>query len=134
MGDLREPGWAVVDDGEPFNALVGPLWTRGEDGQREFGFEVQRKHLSRFGRLHGAMLLWLADKSMGMAAWHLVGRPQQHATVQLDTHFLEVVPEGAFVHSRCELVRSTRTLAFMRCTMHTDGRAVAAASGVWKYR
>jgi acyl-coenzyme A thioesterase PaaI-like protein len=77
------------------------------------------------------MLMTFADRAMGMTAWHANGRRPQ-ATVQLDVHFVDAVQIGEFVEARCEIVRRTRTLIFMRSTLVVGERVVATASGVWK--
>lgn len=39
---------------------------------------------------------------------------------------------GDFVEVDAEVVRSTRSLVFMRGTCHANGRIIATCSGVWK--
>lgn len=134
MADPQALGWEPAAEVDEFTGLVGPLWTRGEQDRRQFGFVVQRKHLSRYARLHGGMVMWLADKAMGMAAWQAAGKPQQIATVQLDTHFIGIVAEGSFVHAECEVVRTTRSIVFVNARLLAEGAPVASAAGVWKYR
>ena len=134
MLDPREQGWEHGAGADEFAALVGPLLSRTVKGATEYAFHADRKHLSRYNRVHGGMLMWLADKALGMNAWEAAGRPQQFATIQLDMQFTDTAAEGALVESRCEVVRKTGSLVFMAGRLVAGEKVVASASGVWKYR
>lgn len=134
MLDPREHGWEHEASADDFVALVGPLWSRTVGGEKEYAFHAGRKHLSRFNRVHGGMLMWLADKALAMKAWEAAGRPEQIATIQIDVQFTDPVDEGALVESRCEVVRKTGSLVFMAGRLLAGETVVASASGVWKYR
>jgi acyl-coenzyme A thioesterase PaaI-like protein len=127
-------GWSPeLAPGDDFMHLVGPLLWRMDGGIKRYAFLAEQKHMSRFQRLHGAMLLFLADKAMSVTAWELIGRPKLFATIQLDTQFLGVVSNGSLVEAHCELVRQTGSLAFMSARLRVGDKPVAAATGVWKY-
>lgn len=136
MADPRELGWVRQDavKNDEFGTLVGPLWARQRGELTEYGFIAERKHLSRFGRVHGGVLLWLADKAMSGAAWEATGRPEQIATLQLDVQFVDSVASGVLVEAHCEVVRKTRSIVFVTGRLLCGRSTVASASGVWKYR
>lgn len=125
-------GWVpVVSD--HFIGLVGPLWTKEENGATRYGFLAERRHLNRNGMVHGGMIMSFADQALGLAAWTANGmRPQ--ATAQLDTHFVSGVKEGEFVEAECRVVRKTRWLLFMAGELKVGERMVATANGLWKVR
>lgn len=128
-------GWTPDDTPDDhFVHLIGPLLTRTEGGVRRFAFFAEKKHMSRFHRLHGGMLLFLADKAMSVTAWELIGRPKLFATIQLDLQFLGTVSQGCLVEAHCELIRKTGSLAFMSGRLMVGDEVVAAATGVWKFR
>ena len=128
-------GWEPEHTPEDhFVHLVGPLLTRLDEGTKRFAFLAESKHLSRFHRLHGGMLFFLADKAMSVTAWELLDRPKLFATIQLDLQFLGTVAVGSLVEARCELVRKTGSLAFMSGRLVVGDEVVASATGVWKYR
>ena len=102
--------------------------------EKEYAFLAERKHLSRFDRVHGGMLMWLADKALAMKAWEAAGRPEQIATIQIDVQFTDPVKAGALVESRCEVVRKTGSLVFVTGRLLAAGIVLVSASGVWKYR
>ena len=132
--DPREQGWGPEDGADEFVALVGPLWSRVQAGEKEYAFLADRRHLSRFGRVHGGMVMWLADKALAMKAWEAARRPAQIATIQIAVQFVDPVLEGAMVESHCEVVRTTGSLVFVTGRLLAAGTVVASASGVWKYR
>jgi len=132
---LIPAGWSADDTPDDhFVHLVGPLLTRQDGDTRRFAFVAAQKHMSRFHRLHGGMLLFLADKAMSVVAWELIGRPKLFATIQLDLQFLGTVAEGSLVEAHCELIRKTGSLAFMTGRLTVGEEVVASATGVWKFR
>lgn len=124
-------GWDLFED-KGFIDLVGPLFVRGEaSGLRSFGFVAQPKHANLIGVVHGGMLMTLADRALGVAAWDAAGgRPV--VTVQFDMQFLSAVKMGEFAEMTPEVVRATKTLMFMRGSLMAGGRAAASANGLWK--
>ena len=128
-------GWTPeVTPDDHFVHLVGPLLTRMDGEMRRYAFLAEQKHMSRFHRLHGGMLLFLADKAMAVTAWELVGRPKVFATIQLDLQFVGTVAQDSLVEARCELIRKTGSLAFMAGRLLVGDEVVASATGVWKFR
>lgn len=128
--DPAAQGWQPYKD-DGFIGLVGPLWQRSSGEGISYAFLAEPKHHNRRGVVQGGMLMTFADRAMGMTAWHANGRRPQ-ATIQLDVHFVDAVQIGEFVEARCEVVRRTRSMMFMRGTLGVGERVVATASGVWK--
>ena len=128
-------GWTPeVTPDDHFVHLIGPLLTRMDGAIKRYAFLAEEKHMSRFHRLHGGMLLFLADKAMSVTAWELIGRPTMFATIQLDLQFLGTVARDSLVEARCELIRKTGSLAFMSGRLMVGDEVVASATGVWKFR
>tara|TARA_R110002020_G_scaffold16871_68_gene59806 strand:+ start:5234 stop:5701 length:468 start_codon:yes stop_codon:yes gene_type:complete len=128
--DPAAHGWeSYTDDG--FIGLVGPLWVRAREPAPDYAFMAQPKHQNRRDVVHGGMLMTFADRAMGMTCWYMNDRKPQ-ATIQLNVHFVDAVQVGDFVEARCEVVRRTRSLVFMRGTLVVGERIVATADGVWK--
>jgi len=123
-----------VTPDDHFVHLVGPLLTRMDGEIRRYAFLAEQKHMSRFHRLHGGMLLFLADKAMSVTAWEFIGRPKVFATIQLDLQFLGTVAKDSLVEAHCELIRKTGSLAFMSGRLTVGDDVVASATGVWKFR
>ena len=127
---LKSDGWKIVDT-SGFLHLVGPLWHRVVDGTHEYALATEDKHHNRRGMVQGGVLMTFADRTCGMTARYVSGKPTL-ATVQLDTHFVEAGKIGEVLISRPHVVRSTRSLIFITTEITVDKRCIAMASGVFK--
>jgi acyl-coenzyme A thioesterase PaaI-like protein len=127
---LKASGWTVVET-TGFIHLIGPLWQRVVDGEHEYALVAQDKHHNRRGLVQGGVLMTFADRTCGMTARYVSGRPKL-ATVQLDTHFVEAGKIGETLVSKPHVVRSTRSLIFVSTEVTVDKRCIAMASGVFK--
>src|ERR1700742_584660 len=95
MHDMADPvaakmeadGWKRVD-GTGFIQIVGPLWERTVDGVHEIALPTEDRHHNRRGVVQGGVLMTFADRTCGMTARYVTGRPTM-ATAQLDVHFVE---------------------------------------------
>ena len=127
---LKSDGWKIVET-TGFMHLIGPLWERLVDGELEFALITEDKHHNRRGLVQGGVLMTFADRSCGMTARHVSGKPTM-ATVQLDTHFVESGKIGEILISKPHVVRTTRSLVFITTEVTVDKRCIAMASGVFK--
>jgi len=127
---LKASGWTMVET-SGFIALVGPLWQRVVDEVHEYAIVAQDKHHNRRGLVQGGLLMTFADRSCGMTARYVSGRPTL-ATVQLDTHFVDSARIGEILISRPRVIRATRSLIFTATEVTAGSRCVAMASGVFK--
>ncbi|MGQ0686331.1 PaaI family thioesterase [Bradyrhizobium sp.] len=127
---LKSDGWAIVET-TGFLHLIGPLWERIVGGAHEYALMTQDKHHNRRGLVQGGVIMTFADRTCGMTARHVSGKPTL-ATVQLDTHFVEAGKIGEVLISRPRVVRSTRSLIFMATEVTVDRRVIAMANGVFK--
>ena len=127
---LKASGWTIVET-TGFLNLVGPLWQRVVDGEHEYAIEAQDKHHNRRGLVQGGLLMTFADRSCGMTARYVSGRPTL-ATVQMDTHFVDSGKIGEILISKPRVVRATRSLIFLTTEVTANERCIAMASGVFK--
>jgi acyl-coenzyme A thioesterase PaaI-like protein len=127
---LTSDGWTIVET-TGFINLVGPLWQRVVDGAHEYALVAQDKHHNRRGLVQGGLLMTFADRTCGMTARYVSGRPTL-ATVQLDTHFVDGGKIGEVLLSKPRVVRSTRSLIFVTTEVTASDRCIAMASGVFK--
>lgn len=127
---LKSDGWTIVET-SGFLTLIGPLWQRLVNGVHEYALITEDKHHNRRGLVQGGVLMTFADRTCGMTARHVSGKPTL-ATVQLDTHFVETGRIGEVLISRPRVVRSTRSLIFMSTEVTVDKRVLAMANGVFK--
>ena len=127
---LKAAGWAVVET-TGFLQLIGPLWQRVVNGEHEYALVAQDKHHNRRGLVQGGVIMTFADRTCGMTARYVSGRPTL-ATIQLDTHFVESGKIGEILLSKPRVVRATRSLIFISTEVTVDKRCIAMASGVFK--
>ncbi len=130
MEKLKASGWTLVET-SGFISLVGPLWQRVVNGEHEYALLAQDKHHNRRGLVQGGLLMTFADRSSGMTARYVSGRPTL-ATVQMDTHFVDSAKIGEILVSKPRVVRATRSLIFTSTEITADKRCIAMASGVFK--
>ena len=127
---LKASGWTIVET-TGFLHLIGPLWQRVVDGEHEYALVAQDKHHNRRGLVQGGVLMTFADRTCGITARFVSGRPTL-ATVQMDTHFVEAGKIGETLVSKPRVVRSTRSLIFVSTEVTVDKRCIAMANGVFK--
>ncbi len=127
---LTSSGWTIVDT-TGFISLVGPLWQRVVNGEHEYAIVAQDKHHNRRGMVQGGLLMTFADRSCGMTARFVSGRPTL-ATVQMDTHFVDGGKIGEILLSKPRVVRATRSLIFVTTEVTAGNRCIAMANGVFK--
>jgi len=129
-GKLKAAGWTLVETSGFLN-LVGPLWQRVVDGEHEYAILAQDKHHNRRGLVQGGLLMTFADRSCGMTARFVSGKPTL-ATVQMDTLFIDSARIGELLISRPRVIRTTRSLIFTTTQVTAGDRTVVSASGVFK--
>ena len=127
---LKSSGWTIVET-TGFLRLVGPLWQRVVGGEPEYAIVAQDKHHNRRGLVQGGLLMTFADRTCGMTARFVSGRPTL-ATVQMDTHFVDSSKIGEILLSKPRVIRATRSLIFITTEVTADDRCIAMASGVFK--
>ena len=127
---LKASGWTLVETSGFLN-LVGPLWQRLVNSEHEYAIVAEDKHHNRRGRVQGGLLMTFADRSCGMIARYVSGRPTL-ATVQMDTHFVDSGKIGDILISRPRVVRLTRGLIFMTTEVTVSERCLVMATGVFK--
>src|ERR1700751_3902616 len=122
---LTADGWTIVET-SGFLHLIGPLWQRIVNGQHEYALVTEDKHHNRRGLVQGGVLMTFADRTCGITARLVSGRPVL-ATVQLDVHFVEPGKIGEILISRPRVVRSTRSLIFTSTEVTVERRCIAMA-------
>jgi acyl-coenzyme A thioesterase PaaI-like protein len=127
---LKSDGWSIVET-SGFLHLVGPLWQRLVNGEHEYALIAEDKHHNRRGLVQGGLLMTFADRTCGMTARYVSGRPTL-ATVQMDTHFVDSGKIGEILLSKPRVVRSTRSLIFVTTEVTAEKRCIAMANGVFK--
>jgi len=131
--ELSQQGWCEQPDVGPFVQLVGPLWRREKNQMVEYGLYVQQKHLNSNGIVHGGLLMTLLDQVIS----HVIsdtGDKTPMATIDMDTHFIDVVRQGDWVVASAKVQRRTRSLVFAAGQLSVGDRTVLAGQAIMKLR
>lgn len=124
-------GWSTWAPGDPYEDHVGPFYARREGDQVRCGFMPQAHHRNGSGAIHGGALMSFAD----FALFAIAGGAEQGVhgvTVAFTAEFLSAARAGTMMTATGEVLRSGRSLIFVRGTMEQEGRAVFAFSGTLK--
>lgn len=114
-----------------FIQLVGPLWSRRDEGERKYGLLTEAKHANPASVIHGGLLVTLMDHALSAIAWEAAGR-LPCVTIQLDTHFLSAVQPGSFIVARGRITRRSSTLVFMQGTLSVEKDEVVTGNAILK--
>ena len=126
------PGWMLWEFGDPerYNAFLGEIIVRLEDGIARVRMTPARRH-SNFGdNVHGGTLLGFIDVAL-FAAMRTFGLANAGPSVPLDlnTHFIGAGKVGEPLEAKVELLRETKRLLFMRGLLVQDAGVVCEFSG-----
>ena len=125
-------GWSVWSGRQPFVEHVGPFYTRhAADGSMECGCVARPEMLNGQGLVHGGALMAFADHAIFQIAYDQL-RGLQGLTVSLSGEFLASASVGARLVARGEVLKSGRSLIFVRGLMKADDVEVLGFSGVLK--
>ncbi|MFT3930614.1 MAG: PaaI family thioesterase [Spongiibacteraceae bacterium] len=128
---LKADGWERVELGG-FSGVAGPFWMRADNGRRSLGFIIEDRHCNNhLGTIHGGMVMTFADMGLGVAVSDVLGH-NRCATLSLQTQFVSVARIGEFITCKAEIIRSTRSIVFVRGFIMAEDRIVASSDGMWK--
>jgi acyl-coenzyme A thioesterase PaaI-like protein len=129
-GSTIPEGWTIRPT-KAFGTLVGPFYVPPDHDDTVCGFMPDERHGNKRGVVHGGMIATAFDTALGNACWAAAG---QHpcATVQLNVSFVGALALGQFARIEAQVMRTTRSLIFIRGVMTAGETLVGTADGVWK--
>jgi uncharacterized protein (TIGR00369 family) len=95
------------------------------DGRAIFRLEVAPRHKQIHGVVHGGILASLADTTAAIAAYTVVPRGVELATLELKINFLEPVPGGT-VKAEARVLRNGRSFVVTECEIFNESGSMAA--------
>ncbi len=95
------------------------------DGRAIFGLDVRPCHTQIHGVVHGGILAALADTTAAIAAYTVVPRGVELATLELKINYLEPVPGGR-VKADARVLRSGRNFIVTECAIFNESGSLAA--------
>ena len=84
------------------------------DGRAVFRLDVHPRHKQIHGVVHGGILAALADTTGAIAAYTVIPRGVELATLELKINYLEPVPGGT-VKAEAKVLRAGRNFIVVEC-------------------
>ena len=128
--DRIPEGW-IERRGAVFDRFIGPFYYPPAGSYARCGFLADERHANTRGGVHGGMVAAAFDLAFGNAGWDAADQTPC-ATIEMSMHFVSAMALGEFGVFDTEVVRKTRSLVFLRSTLHVAGRVIASGQGVMK--
>ncbi|WP_205479057.1 PaaI family thioesterase [Sphingomonas arenae] len=133
--DPDHPGWWSWEDipADSFAAATGKLLFRPDGpGRGIVRMFPTEKHLNLGGSLHGGAVMSFIDMAL-FGGGRCAGMSRAHyVTLDLTTKFLSRGRAGVPLDAHVELIRQTRSLAFLQGVVKQDGEACYSFTGTLK--
>jgi len=95
------------------------------DGRAIFRLDVRPSHKQIQGVVHGGILAALADTTAAIAAYTVIPRGAEIATLELKINYLEPVPGGT-VKADARVLRAGRNFIVTECEIFNESGSLAA--------
>jgi len=95
------------------------------DGRAIFRMDVRPRHKQIHGVVHGGILAALADTTAAIAAYTVVPRGVELATLELKINYLEPVPGGT-IKADARVLRGGRNFIVTECEIFNESGSLAA--------
>ena len=125
-------GFEIVERKAPFTNINGPFYEKiTDDGKLIRAFRVEERHLNSIRVVHGGMMMTFADAALAASVRYETGR--RCVTIKMNSEFLSPSREGNWVESSVEVIRSTRTVVFVRGELRARGKVLFKADAIFHY-
>jgi len=95
------------------------------DGRAIFRLDVRPRHKQIHGVVHGGILAALADTTAAIAAYTVVPKGVEIATLELKINYLEPVPGGT-IRAEAKVLRAGRNFIVTECEIFNESGTLAA--------
>jgi uncharacterized protein (TIGR00369 family) len=109
----------------PSTGLLGFDVDHIEKGRTVFRLDVRPDHKQLHGVVHGGILAALADTAGAIAAYSVVPKGTEIATVELSINYLAPVPGGS-VKADAKVLRAGRNFVVTECEIFNEDGSMAA--------
>ena len=118
-----KPGFMKHNGGVMFRSI--------SDNEYEFKSTINENHLNAAGITHGGYLSALIDAGAGTAA-HRSANNAPCVTISLDLKFIGSSKARDEIIGHVNILKKTKSLVFLFCTLRCNDKIITSASGVWK--
>lgn len=129
----RFAGWSTWSGGaDPYETTIGPFCYRVDGERMRCAFEPRPQLLNGGGTIHGGALMSFADFALFCIAHKELDGGVKAVTLTCNSEFLKAGTLGAIVEAEGEVLRSTRSLIFVRGLVTQLSQPLLAFSGTLK--
>ena len=117
----------------PVANLIGMRLIKGSRGRAVCDMTAASKHLNPLGMVHGGILSYLADATMGFAFVSQLPTEQAGVATNLHISFMRSAMPGDRLRATAKTLSHGRTIYFMECVIRNGaGKIVAKATSTCK--
>ncbi len=121
-------------DPSPFADRVGPLYLNARGPLPIVGVAVEAQHLNRGGRVHGGLLMTLADIALSAAVRSSLPKGATMWTADLHIAFLQGVSGGEWIEALPSIDRMGRSLVHASCLLKAGEQELAKVLATFAVR
>ncbi len=136
MKNSIPPGFTRMPQGrvDDYLGIIGPYYLHRQGDEMELGFHVERRHSNYYDVCHGGMMASFCDMLLAFAVSCELNNTGEHTikTISLQTDYIGAAPLGSWVQGKADVLRLTRSMAFVQGLVTADGTLVTRVNGIFK--
>ena len=140
MTRMTEPdlpsGYKLFTRTSPLTTPWAPLYRKSNTRSVYLGTFLREDHCNSRGLVHGGFIASLADNTMGYTTGQAMAADGRKisglVTINLAVDYLGRAELGQWMSWEPELLKATRSIAFVMALIKADGVPVARANGTFK--
>ena len=101
------------------------------ENEYEFKATIKEFHLNKRDITHGGFICSLIDAGAGTAVYRTTGQ-KSCVTVSLDIKFIAPSRKEDELIGKIQILKKTKSMVFVNCTLTKKDQLIASATGVWK--
>mgnify|MGYP001386276850 CR=1 FL=1 len=128
----------MKQDFEQISRVSGFMYHNGglhfreiSENEYEFKATIKEFHLNKREITHGGFICSLIDAGAGTAVYRTTGQ-KSCVTVSLDIKFIAPSRKQDELIGNVQILKKTKSMVFVNCTLKKENQLIASAIGVWK--
>ena len=109
----------------------GLMFKALSENEYEFKATIKEFHLNKREITHGGFICSLIDAGAGTAV-HRTTNQKSCVTVSLDIKFIAPSRKDDELIGNVQILKKTKSMVFVNCTLKKKDQLIASATGVWK--
>ena len=109
----------------------GVMFRNISKNEYEFKATIRQFHLNKREITHGGFICSLIDAGAGTAV-HRTTNQKSCVTVSLDIKFIAPSRKDDELIGNVQILKKTKSMVFVNCTLKKKDQLIASATGVWK--